>query len=74
LKTKDLPFSIINELIKETAFKAIESGPRFCQTGPAIRNDIETQKKHLDLLSSKPEIQQFYEWISKDILLKYKQI
>jgi len=74
LKEKEIPFDILSELIKETASKAIEMGPTHSQTGPAIRNDIETQKKHLDLLSSKPEIKQFYEWISNSISLKYNQI
>jgi predicted short-subunit dehydrogenase-like oxidoreductase (DUF2520 family) len=74
LKEKNIPFDILSELIKETAAKAIELGPTHSQTGPAIRNDIETQKKHLDLLSSKPEIKQFYEWISNNISLKYNQM
>lgn len=72
LRDKGIPFNILGELIKETAAKALEMGPEQSQTGPAIRNDAETQKKHLDLLSSKPEIQQLYMLISNNISLKYK--
>jgi len=72
LEEKGISFEILGELIKETAFKAIDMGPDNSQTGPAIRNDKETQKKHLDLLSSKPEIRQFYKWISEGIEMKYK--
>ena len=71
LKEKDIPFKILQELIKETEAKATDIGPEHAQTGPAKRNDLETQKKHLDLLSSKPNLKQIYELISKDIFLKY---
>jgi predicted short-subunit dehydrogenase-like oxidoreductase (DUF2520 family) len=72
LKEKGIKFEILHELIKETVLKAIDLGPAKAQTGPAIRNDIETQKKHLDLLSSKPNLKQIYKLFSEDILLKNK--
>ena len=72
LKEKQLPFEMIHELIKETAAKAIQLGPSEAQTGPARRNDHEIRKKHLDLLSSKPEIRKIYELFYELISLKYR--
>lgn len=54
-------------LIKETADKVSELSPFQAQTGPAVRNDTESIKKHLDLLSSSPEYQQIYELFSDAI-------
>jgi predicted short-subunit dehydrogenase-like oxidoreductase (DUF2520 family) len=71
LKEGKLPFELLHALIKETAEKAIAIGPYEAQTGPAKRNDTETQNKHLELLSSKPGLKQLYEMISYDISLKY---
>jgi predicted short-subunit dehydrogenase-like oxidoreductase (DUF2520 family) len=72
LEQKGIPGEIINELIKETAAKALQMNTTQAQTGPARRNDTEIIKKHLDLLSSKPNLKQLYELLSKDIGLKYK--
>jgi predicted short-subunit dehydrogenase-like oxidoreductase (DUF2520 family) len=72
LKQAEIPFHILNELITETANKAIQTNPTHAQTGPAKRNDMEILKKHLDLLSSKPNFKQIYKLISNDIRLKYK--
>jgi predicted short-subunit dehydrogenase-like oxidoreductase (DUF2520 family) len=71
LNEKEIPFSILHELIKETAYKALEMDPINAQTGPARRNDIEVLKKHLDLLSSRPELKKIYELLGRDIYLNY---
>ena len=65
LLTKNIDENIIKPLIKETADKIINLSPLLAQTGPAVRNDKESIKKHLDLLSSNPEYQQLYELLSK---------
>ena len=51
-KSNNIPFEILNPIILETAKKAIAQGPEISQTGPAIRNDENTIKKHLDLLEN----------------------
>ena len=47
----DLPFEIFQPLIQETYKKALDLGPEHAQTGPAIRNDLNSIQNHLDLLS-----------------------
>lgn len=64
-------FAILEPLITETVAKALERGPEVSQTGPAARNDLNTIKKHLELLSFSPELQQIYNEISKSIIEYY---
>lgn len=47
----NLPFEILRPLIQETAEKITQLSPNEAQTGPAIRNDIETINAHLSFLS-----------------------
>ncbi len=65
-------FNVMEPLIMETACKAIEIGPENAQTGPAIRNDIDTLKKHLKLLSFSSEMKSIYKIISNSIIEYYK--
>ncbi len=58
---------ILFPLIKETAGKIEELSPIQAQTGPAVRNDTESLKKHLDLLTLKPEYREIYKWFSEQI-------
>jgi predicted short-subunit dehydrogenase-like oxidoreductase (DUF2520 family) len=48
---KGLTFDMLKPLIHETINKALESGPAKSQTGPAIRGDLGTIKKHMAMLS-----------------------
>jgi predicted short-subunit dehydrogenase-like oxidoreductase (DUF2520 family) len=66
---KNIDFEILHPLIKETALKALAMDPKSAQTGPALRNDTESLKKHIELLSSYPEIQELYVMISDSIEL-----
>ena len=50
LESKGLPPHLLHPLIRETADKAIEMGPTKAQTGPAVRGDIPTIKKHQRML------------------------
>lgn len=50
-KKNEIPFEILQPLIQETAKKVLEISPEKAQTGPAIRNDSETIKNHLFLLT-----------------------
>jgi predicted short-subunit dehydrogenase-like oxidoreductase (DUF2520 family) len=47
----NVPFEILKPLIQETAEKITQLSPNKAQTGPAIRNDIETINAHLSFLS-----------------------
>ncbi|UCD60549.1 MAG: DUF2520 domain-containing protein [Flavobacteriaceae bacterium] len=47
-----VPFTILNQLILETAKKATQMPVVNAQTGPAVRNDKLTMKKHLELLNN----------------------
>jgi predicted short-subunit dehydrogenase-like oxidoreductase (DUF2520 family) len=69
----DLPFDVLHPLILETINKALELGPEVSQTGPAVRYDLNTIEKHLDLLSFSPDLKDIYEVISGSIMKYYKQ-
>jgi len=71
LEHYQLKFELLKPLILETAEKVQTSLPEEVQTGPAIRNDEETMKKHMALLREFPEMQEIYEMLSKSIKKKY---
>jgi predicted short-subunit dehydrogenase-like oxidoreductase (DUF2520 family) len=64
----DLPFEILKPLILETFSKAILSGPRDSQTGPAVRRDQKTIEKHLYLLADHPQLTVIYKAITNSII------
>ncbi len=61
----NVPFEILQPLIKETALKLKELSPKEAQTGPAKRNDTNTIENHLHLLN--PKQQEIYQLITKSI-------
>jgi predicted short-subunit dehydrogenase-like oxidoreductase (DUF2520 family) len=69
-----LPFSIFGPLLKETVAKALEAGPEKSQTGPAVRNDLCTIEKHMELLSFSPDLQNLYAEVTKAITEHYKSV
>jgi predicted short-subunit dehydrogenase-like oxidoreductase (DUF2520 family) len=73
VQTADYPLEILFPLIKETIAKALDSGPEDSQTGPAIRNDLNTIEKHLELLSFSSELQKVYEVMTGSIIEYYKK-
>lgn len=62
-----LPFDVLHPIISQTLEQIKSTMPAEMQTGPAIRHDSETIKKHLALLTNHPEWQQVYADISKSI-------
>ena len=70
LEQQNINPKILFPLIKETAAKVEKLTPLQAQTGPAVRNDTESLKKHLDLLTSTPEYQEIYKWFSEQIFIK----
>jgi predicted short-subunit dehydrogenase-like oxidoreductase (DUF2520 family) len=67
LDEQNIDRKILFPLIKETAAKIEKLPPLQAQTGPAVRNDTESLKKHIDLLTLKPEYLQIYRWFSEQI-------
>ncbi|MFP4557593.1 MAG: Rossmann-like and DUF2520 domain-containing protein [Bacteroidales bacterium] len=66
-------YNLLKPLIEETISKALNDNPIDNQTGPAVRGDSETIKKHVALLSNIDEdIRDLYTEISKSIL-NFKQ-
>ena len=74
LSKNNIDENILKPLIRETADKIIDLPPLLAQTGPAVRNDTESIKKHLDLLSSSPEYERIYRLLSKGIYDAYNHI
>lgn len=67
LKANDLDFAILRPLISETAAKVEHALPLDVQTGPAIRNDEQTLKKHEELLLQQPQLLEIYKTLSNSI-------
>ena len=63
--TNNVPFEILQPLIKETVLKIEKLSPEKAQTGPAIRNDKKTIKNHLNLLNKNQ--QKIYKILTKSI-------
>jgi len=68
----DIPFQWFEHLVMETISKALEKGPENSQTGPAVRKDHNTIKKHLELLSLSPGLQKLYNDVTQSIILHHK--
>ena len=62
-----IDFNQLLPLIEETAERVKTISPRQAQTGPALRHDIETIKKHLDLLQAHPQLKKLYEFMTENI-------
>ena len=64
----ELPFDVLKPLIAETAAKAVDSGdPHRVQTGPAVRGDLPTLRRHEAALAHDPRLLRIYESLSQDI-------
>lgn len=61
----NVPFEVLYPLIMETSAKIKMLSPKNSQTGPAIRNDKETIKNHLNLLDK--EQKEIYKLLTKSI-------
>jgi predicted short-subunit dehydrogenase-like oxidoreductase (DUF2520 family) len=64
----DLPFDALKPLIEQTVLKIKNQEPKAMQTGPAIRGDLNTIKKHLAFLKDyPPQYLRLYELFSESI-------
>lgn len=66
-KKEGVDFNKLLPLIQETAHRIEHQSPAMVQTGPAIRNDWATIKKHLQALSGYPQLVNIYEIITQSI-------
>ena len=71
LTENNLPMNLLEPIIEKTMKNARGKNIFHLQTGPAIREDLEIIKTHLDLLSEKPDYKEIYRIISESII-KYK--
>lgn len=61
-------FDMLRPIISETAAKAVEaSSPADVQTGPAVRGDTGSQKRHLELLAGDDASSEIYKRLSENI-------
>jgi len=67
LEKSGLSFEILKPLINETVRKIQNHDPLNVQTGPAIRHDEETIKKHLQFLSEDGRFEEIYRILTEDI-------
>lgn len=66
-----LDFSLLKALLTET-FRRLENGnPESSQTGPALREDLQTMDRHRELLDGYPEMRQVYDLMSESIFHYY---
>lgn len=69
-KKNNIPFKILQPLIKETAEKIINLDPLEAQTGPAKRNDLQTMEMHIGQLKNKTH-KEIYKLLTKSIQETY---
>ena len=68
LTANNLPMSLLEPIIEKTKANSLQKNIFSLQTGPAIREDIEMIKTHLEILSGKPEFKEIYRIISESII------
>ncbi|MDR0294578.1 MAG: DUF2520 domain-containing protein [Prevotellaceae bacterium] len=62
-------FSLLAPLVRNTIEKAFQAEhPKEVQTGPALRGDLPTMNKHLNMLKDQPKLQEAYNLLSKIIM------
>ncbi len=70
----NIDFELFKPLINETFEKIKKMNPSKSQTGPAIRNDKITIKKHLKVLHNSPDFAKIYSFVSNNIKeMHYKE-
>lgn len=74
LKSKELPFAVLNPLILETALKVQQMDPEEAQTGPAVRFDEQIISTHLNELRDFKNYAELYNSISKSIFEHHQKL
>lgn len=66
-RKEGLDFKQLLPLIEETSSRIQSISPKDAQTGPAIRHDKETLKKHIELLKDHPRLKNMYLLLTESI-------
>lgn len=69
-KKEEVDFNLLVPLIKETAERTASQSPVAMQTGPAVRNDVFTLDKHLQMLAGYPKLKYIYLKLTDSIVNK----
>jgi len=69
---QNVDFQLLHPIIQETFERVSDQDPALLQTGPAIRGDHKTIKRHLKLLVGNKELKKIYSLLSKSINPKLK--
>jgi predicted short-subunit dehydrogenase-like oxidoreductase (DUF2520 family) len=67
LTDRNVDPKVLDPLVEETFEKIKSMGTENGRTGPAVRGDSETMKKHRELLKDHPEWEKLYTFISREI-------
>jgi predicted short-subunit dehydrogenase-like oxidoreductase (DUF2520 family) len=67
LNKENIPFDLLKPLIRETIAKLERKTPLEAQTGPALRKDRKTIKKHEKMLNRRSEYLTLYKLLTKSI-------
>ena len=68
-----MDFGILEPIIRQTAGNASSGDVFKMQTGPAVREDRETIREHLKLLSNHPDYKEIYYLITRNIIQRKKK-
>lgn len=63
-----MDFGILEPIIRQTAGNASSGDVFKLQTGPAVREDRETIREHLKLLTNHPDYKEIYDLITRNII------
>lgn len=66
-ESEGLEFQWFKSLAKETVEKAFSLGPELAQTGPALRNDVQTLSVQEKMLQDNPELLQLFRLLNQSI-------
>jgi len=73
LEEQNLPTDILDPLLEETYMKIVSLGAGKTQTGPAVRDDQITLKRHIECLKTHPEWEKLYTFMSREITRSRKE-
>lgn len=74
LAENGLDFNLLRPLIMETAEKVQQQFPAAVQTGPAVRNDVQTMAAHEQLLEGDVFLQNLYRLLNKGVMKMEKKL
>ncbi len=66
-KKENISFTVLQPLIEETVLRLRNISPLEAQTGPAIRNDLQTLDSHRQILEDFPALSRIYEMFTTEI-------